>query len=279
MTITFPVALATRLTHSLTRKTHWADAQESWLAKREASAERSKRREEAAAIAVDVHAQFAAAQLAARGRPQNARKPKQQSLFANFIKHPSTITDDEPHDPMKRTPAAQARHERSKRVIPDSDSDNEAEPALTTHPTDSPPAPVAQPPPHDPPNQETGRGRQTKRLRRETDVQKRRERKRKYRHESQCEHNDKMIRQAEAKAAQALEGVKRRAQKKKKERETKQAEKEKNAKRTRRAQGGGGSTRSRGSDGTGVQRGAEEGGAGGRDSHTAGHRNNAFGDG
>jgi hypothetical protein len=86
-----------------------------------------------------------------------------------------------------------------------------------------------------------------------------------------------MIRQAEAKAAQALEGTKRRAQKK--ERETKRAEKEKNAKRKRQAQGGRGSTSSRGSDGTGVQRDAEEGGAGGRDSHTAGHRKNRFGGG
>jgi hypothetical protein len=75
----------------------------------------------------------------------------------------------------------------------------------------------------------------------------------------------------------ALEGAKRRAQKK--ERETKRVEKEKNAKRKRQAQGGSDSTRSRSSDGTGAQRDAEEGGAGGRDSHTAGHRKNRFGDG
>jgi hypothetical protein len=130
------------------------------------------------------------------------------------------------------------------------------------------PLPLSRPPPHDPPNQETGRGRRTKRLRRAADTRKRRERKRKNRHESQCEHNEKVTRQAEAKAAQALEGAKRRAQKKK----TKQAEKEKNAKRKRQAQGGRDSTSSRGSDGTGVQRDAEKGGAGCSCSHTAGHR-------
>jgi len=284
MTITFPVPLDTRLTHSLTRKTAWADTQERWLTRREASIARSERQEQRAAVAVDIHEQFAA-----RERPP-ARKTKQVSLFTNFLQHPSTVEDDEPHGTRTRTPAAQARHKSRKRVLPDSESDTEPEPAphphnsLETHilnnmpfdANDSLPAPVAPPTHPDPPNQDAGRGRSRKRLLRTADANEQRERKQQHRQEQQREHDKKIIQRSKARAAQVLEGVERRERKRAHDAE--QGEKEQSSKRTRRTKNSSSGANSRRSDGAEAQRDAEKG-AGGRDGHTAGHRTNRFGDG
>jgi len=284
MTITIPIPLDTRLTHSLTSKTTWADTQERWLTRREASVARSVHKGQRAAIAVDIHEQFAA-----RDRPP-ARKTKQPTLFANFLQHPSTVVDDEPHSPRTRTPAAQARHKRRHNVLPDSESDTETEPTLHPHnsleaqvltnmafdASDSPPAPIAPPTHPDPPNQDAGRGRSKKRLLRAADANERRERKQQQRQERQREHDEKIIQQAEAKTAQALEGVERRARKRAHDAE--HGEKEQSNKRTKRAKSSDSGTNSRRSSGAGSQRDAEED-AGGRDGHTAGHRTNGFGDG
>jgi hypothetical protein len=294
MHVGFAIPLDTRLTHSLTRKEAWADTQESWLRRRADRAEENRKRAVRAAETIAIHAQNAAAN-ADRTRQAGTQRTKQLTLFSKHL----TIfrnTDDETFAELTRTPAAQARHERSRRVLPSSESDTENETTPQAPRSDDHPAPVAPPPvPHPPAEQDEERGRTTKRLRR-TVVTRERQDQRQQHHQ---EREQQLVQRAEARASQALEGAERRAAGKKRQHAQagKQARKRQRqagggegkgggggdkgaGKDSGRSRGGGkGKGRGGGSDGRGEQPEKEKAGAGEKEGHTAGHHENSVGDG